>query len=383
MIKALISSDTHVIEPPDLWTTRMPKSLRDHAPRVVQIGDEEWWVHAGKRGGSFHTGNQTGDRFVNPLEMHPSGRFEEVRPGGWDPIEHLRDNATDGIVASLLYPTEGLISYAREEDLELMGAICSAYNDWIADFVSATPTRLKAAAMILPDDVDGAVAELKRARDIGLSGGLLPVSPSPLKNYDDPSLEPLWAAAEDLEMPLGLHIGAIRVGSGGLDSEDIGAIRPSLMCTDDYFVKRSIADIIFAGVLDRHPRLRVGTVEHELGWIPHFLTRMDYTYTQRCGNAKFLRFKDGALPSDLFRRQVFCSFQDDALGIQERHVIGVDGIMFGSDYPHPESTYPRTRSIMEERLKDVDEVEREKITFSNAARLYGFDTERLAAVTVS
>ena len=109
---------------------------------------------------------------------------------------------------------------------------------------------------------------------------------------------------------------------------------PTFLATMNNFVQTSLADIIFSGVFDRYPNLRIGTVEHELGWIPHFLDRLDFTYKQRQDNARWYHYERFELLSDAFRANVFCSFQDDELGIKERDTIGVQGIMFGSDYPH-------------------------------------------------
>ena len=130
--------------------------------------------------------------------------------------------------------------------------------------------------------------------------------------------------------------------------------------------------VLVAANRDRYPGLKVGAVEHELGWIPFFLDRLDYTYTQRQGNANYTRYRNADRPSDFFRHNVFCSFQDDALGLQERHQVGLDGLMFGSDYPHTESTFPRSKEIMSERLAGIPREEQRKIVFENAARLYGF-----------
>jgi predicted TIM-barrel fold metal-dependent hydrolase len=172
-------------------------------------------------------------------------------------------------------------------------------------------------------------------------------------------------------MPLSLHLGANRVGATGVD-RDLSRIRPSYFAVCEHWVKVSVADMIFGGVFDRHPDLRIGVVEHELGWIPFFLERMDYTYTQRHGNARYLRFATAERPSDFFRRNVFCSFQDDEFGIRERAAIGIDSICWGSDYPHTESTFPRSQQIMGARLTDVTADEQRKILWQNAARLYGF-----------
>jgi predicted TIM-barrel fold metal-dependent hydrolase len=370
MIEKMISSDSHVIEPPDLWVTRMQGDLLDRAPHVVDIGDEQWWVVNDQRTLSFAGGAQTGDRFERPEELRTGARFEQVRPGGYDPVAAVADNETDGVLGAVLYPTEGLLLYTQA-DPPLLSACCRAYNDWLAEFCSASPDRLKGVAMLNLDDVGEALHELDRVRGLGLIGALIPTSAPPESRYDDARYEPLWEAAADLGVPLSLHLGANRVGSGGVDP-DLAKIRPSYFTVCDVWVRQSIADMIFAGVFDRHTSLRVGTVEHNLGWIPYFLDQLDYTYFQRQGNKSYYRFKSVERPSDLFRRNVFCSFQDDALGVQERHTIGLDGLMWGSDYPHTESTFPHSMKIMADRLRDVSPDEQQRIVYDNAARLYGF-----------
>ena len=135
----------------------------------------------------------------------------------------------------------------------------------------------------------------------------------------------------------------------------------------------SIADMIFAGVFERYPTLQVGSVEMELAWVPHFLERMDYTYTQRAQIGSWYRSKEDMLPSDYFHRNVFLSFQDDPLGIKMREIIGVDSLLWGSDYPHQESTFPRSREILGEILADCTEDEKARIVGANAARIYHLD----------
>jgi predicted TIM-barrel fold metal-dependent hydrolase len=370
----MISSDSHIIEPPDLWTTRLDRALRERAPRVVEDPDtrEQWWVVGARRTLSFAGGAQTGDRFVKPIELRTGARFEQVRPGGYLPEEHLRDNAADGVTGAVLYPTEGLLLYTAADPV-LLSACCRAYNDFLAEFCAAAPGRLKGVAMLNADDIAEAIGEMQRARALGLSGALIPTAAPPERPYDSPDYEPLWSAAVDLAMPLSLHLGANRSGAGGVDA-DLARIRPTYFTVCEHWVKISLADLIFAGVFDRHPALRVGCIEHELGWIPFFLERIDNTYFQRQGNARYYRFKTVARPTDLFRRNVFCSFQDDALGIRERHTIGIDGLCWGNDYPHTESTFPRSREIMAERLRGVPADEQHKILSGNVARIYGFAT---------
>ncbi len=370
----MLSSDTHVIEPPDLWTSRLDRRWRAEAPHVVHDADTgtQWWVVAEQRTLSFAGGAQTGDRFVKPIELRSGATFDDVRPGGYDPIENLRDNEADSVWGSVLYPTQGLMLYTQANQ-GLLTACCRVYNDWLVEFCSASADRLKGIAMLNTDDIGEAVAELHRCHELGLAGAMIPTAASPDRPYDSPIYEPLWRAAAHLAIPLSLHLGANRMGATGVD-KDLSRIRPSYFTACEHWVKVSIADLTFGGVFDRHPTLRVGVIEHELGWIPFFLERMDYTYSQRHGNARYPRFATAERPSDFFRRNVFCSFQDDDLGIREREVIGIDAICWGSDYPHTESTFPRSREIMIARLAAVPVDEQRKILWNNTARLYGFAT---------
>jgi predicted TIM-barrel fold metal-dependent hydrolase len=139
-----------------------------------------------------------------------------------------------------------------------------------------------------------------------------------------------------------------------------------------------MCDLIFSGVFERHPRLTLAIVEFELAWAPNVLSAMDYTYRERHGEAIY-RFRDGMLPSDFFRRNVVLSFQEDAIGIRLRDVIGVDNMMWGSDYPHSESTFPQSRKILTEILAGVPDDEQAKIVGGNTARIYGFDVTRAGA----
>jgi predicted TIM-barrel fold metal-dependent hydrolase len=151
----------------------------------------------------------------------------------------------------------------------------------------------------------------------------------------------------------------------------------------DHFVRKSLGEMIFAGVFERHPNLRVGSVEHEVAWLPFFLAQMDYTYTQRPVRGDWHRFAPGTLPSQFFAQNCFVSFQEDSIGVRTRDVFGVQTLMWGSDYPHTESTFPRSREIVGELLAGVPADEQVMIVRDNAARLYGFDvaalTERLGA----
>ncbi len=371
----VISSDSHVFEPPDLWTSRTEPKFRERAPRVVHRpeDDTDWWVCEGLKGVSAGSGgSQAGKRFMKPEERGTfsfADKLENVRPGGYIPEEHVKDMDADGIDAGILYPTAGLLFYGVR-DGELLSAICRAYNDWLAEFCKPFPHRLRGIAMLSVDDVSEGVRELERCARMGLAGAMIPVYPLAEKPYSSPEYEPLWAAAQDLEMPLSLHVATNRPGPNDppLDLEDFD---PAFLTNIDHWVRMSLTQMIFAGVFERYPKLQVGSIEHELSWAAHFLDRLDYTYTQRPPTYKGRhKFKEGMLPSDFFHRNVFLSFQDDALGIKLRGILGVEGLLWGSDYPHPETTFPRSRQVLEEILADCSEEEKAKIAGGNAARVY-------------
>ena len=367
----IISSDNHVFEPRDLWTDRVEAKYKHRAPHVVRMEDgTDRWFTDGIKGQSALAGAQVGLRFEEPEKLGHVSTMEDVRPGGYIPGEQIKDMDADGVDVSILYPTVGLQLYCTVPDSELLSALFRAYNDWLAEFCQPFPNRLKGIAMVNVDDVQDGVSELERTAKLGLAGAMITIYPPEERQYDSPEYEPLWAAAQDLRMPLSLHITTNRPGPGQQFME-LDSAKPAFFTNVDYWVRMSLGYIIFGGVFERYPALQVGSVEQELSWVPHFLDRMDYTYTQRAFGSGDYRFKGDLLPSDFFHTNVFLGFQEDGLGIAWRHLIGVDSLLWGSDYPHPESTFPRSREIIEEILVDCTEEEKAKIVGANAARIYG------------
>jgi len=373
----MISSDSHVIEPPDLWSERMDADLRDRGPRVVREADGDWWYVDGYKTMSF-LGIQTGARFEGgPDSLRTSATYAEVRPASQDPAAYLSENEQDGVWASVLYPSQGLVIYCVPVH-DVVTAAMRAYNDWLADFCSHDTTRLKGIAMINVDDPDEGAAELERCRRQGLCGALITVAPPARLPFRAPAYERFWSTAEDLDMPLSLHVGTDRadpeLGRAAFRL-DVKNVPPSAFVNKDFQVRQAFADLILSGVFERHPRLRIGTVEHELSWIPFFLDQLDYGYTSRPARGpEWRRFADtSALPSDFFRRQGFASFQEDAVGVRLRDLIGVDLLMWGSDYPHTESTFPRSRQIVSEIFAGLPTEDLERVVSRNAASLYHFE----------
>ena len=366
----IISSDDHVIEPPDLWTSRIEPQFRERAPHLVRMEDGgDWWVCEDRRTGTHAgAGAQAGRRFEEPEKLTRTDVIENSRPGGYIPEEHVKDMDLDSIDVSIVYPTVGLLIYGTP-DSELLTAILRTYNDWVGEFCKPFPDRLKGIGELNVDDVQESVKELERCAKMGLAGAMITAFPPEDRPYDSPEYEILWATAQDLGMPLSLHISTNRLGPSHQYTFN-NSTKPAYITNVDHWVRMSLGHMIFGGVFERYPKLRVGAVEFELSWIPHFLDRMDYTYTQRAQGVDWHRFKEDMLPSDYFHHNVFVAFQEDAKGIADRHIIGVDNLLWGSDYPHVESTFPRSRQILEEILADCTEGEKAKITGGNAARVY-------------
>ena len=278
----VISTDSHITEPPDLWSTRVDAKYKDRAPHLESREGGQIWVCDGRGGNTPAQGAQAGVRFEDPDKLRALDEFEKVIPGGYIPEEHVKDMDADGVDYGILYPSVGLRLYGTVPDGDLLNTVFKVYNDFAGEFCSANPKRLGAIATINLDDVQEGVKELERCRKLGFVGAMITVYPPAGRSYDKPEYEILWAAAQDLEMPLGLHAATNRVGSG-MGFEFREDARVAHIVNMDTGVRMSLADIIFSGVFERYPKLQIGAIEHELSWAAHFLDRLDYNYTQRSG----------------------------------------------------------------------------------------------------
>ena len=356
---SVISADNHVYEPEDLWTSRAELKFKERAPHVERLENGDFWFCDGVK-----TLGVEGNATINE-----GPRIEDVLLGGYIPEEQVKAMDIDGVDVGIVYPTIGLYLYSVP-DSELLTSSFKSYNDWVGEWCNAVPKRLRPIAMLNVDDVGESVKELERCAKMGFAGAMITVYPVEGRSYDIPEYEPLWAAAQDLGMPLSMHQGTNRYGPGQ-QWTDLDTTRPSFAPNVDHWVRISLADIILSGVFERHPNLQVGSIEHDLAWIPHFLRRVDLNYKHDpLMYAGGYRFKDDVLPSDFFHNNVFVGFQEDALGIKMRDLIGVDQLQWGSDYPHGGGTFPRSREILEEILVDCTEDEKARIAGGNVARVY-------------
>ena len=253
-----------------------------------------------------------------------------------------------------------------------------AYNDWLAEFCSEDTSRLKGIAMVNVDDPDDGARELARCRDLGLCGALITVAPPAWSPFRDASYDRFWAAAQDLDMPLSLHIATDRADPKVGDAAfrlDVKHVPPSVFVNKDFQVRQTLADLILVGRVRALPEAARRQRRARAGVDP-VLPRPDGLHVHAAATARRLV----PVPASQVRCRAtssaatcFSSFQEDAIGIRVRDVIGVDTLMWGSDYPHTESTFPRSREILGQILEGVEPGDVLKIVATNAADLYHFD----------
>lgn len=368
----VISADSHMMEPAGLWTERLERRFSDRAPRVVKTDHGYLFTAPGVTpfpvAGGFglgRSGKELGEHFR-------SHGYEEARPSGWDPVERLKDQDLDGVEAEVLYTTLGMALFGLA-DAELQQASFRVFNDWLAEFCSDDRRRLHGVALISLADIEAGRQELERCAAGGLKGGMIYGCAPANRPYLSRDYDPFWAAAQDLEMPLSLHVftrgnqGAQARAEAPRLSEYMGFSRAYVRGLHE--VQDSLADIIQSGVLERFPRLKIVSAENDTGWIPHFMYRLDHVYE------KFGAFSETAQPlpmkpSDYVRRQIWATFQDDPVGPAFSSLFGENNFMWASDFPHTDSTWPHSREVIGESFRAVPDEVTHKIVFENANRLY-------------
>jgi predicted TIM-barrel fold metal-dependent hydrolase len=366
MVTQVLSADSHVLEPPDLWTTRMDKKFRDQAPHIEKDFD-------GRKGDFFVCPPL---RPFNPFSLGSAGippsqqdklaaeGYAACRPGSWDPAERLKDMDHDGLQAEIIYCGYGMSMFGHPDDAFQRDAH-RAFNDWIAEYASYAPDRLFPIANISMTDPEEDLKEVQRVMKMGFRGIFVSNDPAPERRYDNPMWEKFWTAIEDYGLPVNVHILTGQAVTGQVSQQN-PLVDGVLLMVRSY---RTIAEMITGGVLEKHPDLKVISVENDIGWIPNFLKRMDW-YSYRFAN-RYPEMKTQA--GDYWRRQVYATFQDDEPGIRCRDMLGVTQLMWGSDYPHFDSTFPHSQEAIARNFEGVPEDEMELILGGNMVRVYGLE----------
>lgn len=366
MEQTIISSDSHVIEVPDLWEKGVPSSFTERAPKAFFDQKRDAWMFGSAEvpvqavGGLFMAGQRP-----DQVESFRRAGFSVARPGGWDPLERMKDMVTDGVAAEVLYPSLGLGLFCLE-DAALQEALFRTYNDWLIEYCQKVPDRLFGIALISMFDIEHAIAEMKRCKEQGSVGTMIWQVPHPKLPFASEHYERFWAASQDLELPVHLHI-LTGFGDSMHRQTSHGIKRYRIGVQQTREIEDALFDIIFTGVLERYPRLKVVSVENEIGWMPFWLGQCDKAFKRHRHSERLTIDK---LPSEYFRRQVYATFFNDPVGAKLFSWWGCDNFMWSNDYPHQNSTWPNSRDVIARDMGHLDPADREKLLNSNVTELY-------------
>jgi predicted TIM-barrel fold metal-dependent hydrolase len=370
----IFSADSHVSEPGDLWVKRIDKEFSVRAPRMEQRERngriEDVFVYEGfpphPVGVGLGAASRTGPGTSNFRDEQKG--YSDALTGGWDPVQRLKDQDVDGVEGEILHTTLGFRLYWMS-DPKLKAACFRAYNDWLSEFCSHSPDRLVGVPLISLDDVSDGLAELRRSgKLVGMRGGMIGLSPAPgCPPYSSPVYDPFWAEAQEMDVPLVLH----EITGGGYESK----LSASAYWREDWSlsnlirpheVQRTLGVLILSGVFERFPRLKIISAENGTDWLPWFVGRLRRTRGQSYPTNLSME------PIEYFKRNVSFTYINEQHIVQNRDVVGVDNLMFATDYPHSASTWPRSQEIVERDMTSYNcsEEERRQLIHDNVLRIF-------------
>ena len=365
----LISADSHVLEPPHIWTTYVPKKFHDKVPRVVPDGEggEAWQFSPDTPPapiGIYASAGRSHD------EIRWTGvTFAGANQGNFRGEPRLEEQDQDGIDAEVLFGSARMMSHFFSDlDPEYHLAGVRAYNDWLhQEIMQVEPDRLIGLACIPALGVDAAIAEMERCLKLGFRGIWLNTWPSQ-GEVISPADDPFWDACQQAGVAIHLHVRVMRKpvkpkpkGVRGDDLTGLANVGAADMIT-------ILPEIISSGVHDRFPDLKWVMVEAGSGWIPYILEQLDDRWWRNRG---WLPVKLKHEPSHYYRRNWYSAFMIDHYAVENRHTLGVDNLLWSTDYPHHGCDWPNSRKTVDEMFRGVPADERWKMCAGNAVKLYG------------
>jgi predicted TIM-barrel fold metal-dependent hydrolase len=368
----LISVDDHIVEPPTMFDAHWPDKYRDRKPRVIKTEEGgDIWEFEGTRAPNVGLNAVAGcppeEYNLDPTE------YAQMRPGCFSANERIDDMSAAGVLAGINFPTFPHFCgqyFWRVEDKDLALAAVRAYNDWhIDEWAGGHPDRLIPLSIPPLWDVDLMAEEIRRVAAKGCHAVTFSENPSKLglPSYHTDHWDPFFAAALDEGVTICLHIGS----SSSMTITSPDAAPEVMISLTPVNSLQAVTDILFSGAFKRFPGLQMAMSEGGIGWIPYALERADYVY--RHHHSWTHTDLGGKLPSEIFHEHFWTCFIDDRAGVELRHLVGVDRMMWEMDYPHSDSTWPNAPEQLWENLSSLPDDEINKITHENAMRAFSFD----------
>ena len=377
MTYQVMSADCHLditYLPAECFLERMNSKWGDSIPHVVASDGKNMWMSGDDSIGpwAYYGPGVAGGKRGRILVEEGFAAGDQLRPS--NPAQRLEDMERDGVEAEIIY---GIIAISKGrhqntgiQDRELLAAVYHAYNEFIAEFNRERPGRFFGLGCIPNHDAKVAAEEVEHCAKLGLPGVLFVPWGAVMPVWHD-MWEPMWAAAEEASLAFNFHV--FEGGGATVGYEVNGVSHPasvgSWTVVAPLQMDEICASIILSGVCERHPKLKFVLGEAGIGWIPYLLERMDDTYAERLADDLRLDMA----PSEYFKRQIYSTFQKDFHGLKAMGEIAPDNIMWGSDYPHRDGTWPNSQAAIDDQFRDVSPELAKKALWGNARHVYGIE----------
>jgi uncharacterized protein len=370
-----LSADSHVTEPEEAYAS-IDRRFADRAPRLTHLPGQGATivVDPGGPGQGFVPFGRIAAAGRTHIPKPDGWSWDELHPGGYDALARLDEMTADGFAAEVIFPSVGMVLCAHP-DLDYKKACFDAYNRWIAEWCATAPERLLGIGQTAVRTPEETVADLEQIKSLGLRGVMLPGFPG-AEDWHHRMYDPVWEAIVDLDLPVSFHIltsGEGRRWRGPGMNGFLGIFHSN---------QDLLGTLVFGGVFERHPRLRVVCVEADAGWAPHFMFRMDTLYARHHRWVGKIDMGAGAdpnavhtdlsrPPSAYFRDNVYLTFQDDEVALRMLDMLDVNRLLWANDHPHSDATWPNSQAMQERFAGIVDEQSLDRVVRGNCADLYG------------
>jgi predicted TIM-barrel fold metal-dependent hydrolase len=366
LVKQGISADSHIVEPPNCYVDFIDPKYRDVAPYIAKnkYGVDNFMIKGLKNGVPLGLMAAAGIP-QKDLDVQRTVDFDDLVPGSWNPKVRLGIQDEDGICAEMIYASVGMVLCGLA-DYEYQSACFSAYNRWLQTFCGEAPNRLFGLAQTSVSSVDEAIEDFCQAKELGMYGMMMTGNPQ-YEDYDHPDYDALWQCAVDLELPICFHILTIK----GHDVKT--AFRPERGHAANGFVNiiRGVQNImglfVFGGVFERFPGLKMVIAEGDAGWLPHYMYRVDHA-VERFGAG--LDDIISQKPSEYIRNNIWFTFQDDRTAYDSEELVNSNKLLWANDYPHNDSTYPRSQQILQSQMTHLTETQKNAVVHDNVKALF-------------